>query len=743
LLLAACATEPQPAPPEQRATLPPDVVLVSLDTTRADRLGCYGHAAAQTPWLDALAARGRRFEQAYSPLPLTIPSHAAMMTGLEPYHLEIRANGDNVLGEERVTLAERLKQQGYQTAGSVAAFVTNRVWGFAQGFDAYRDELPPGGDTWHLERPADQVVDDALELARRADPAEPLFLWLHLYDPHYPYTPPDHLRESFGDHPYDGELAWVDEQLARLEQGLGEARAAQPGRETLWVVVGDHGEGLGEHRELTHGLFVYQGSQHVPWIMAGPGIEVSVVQQPVGLADLLPTLLDALGMPVPLGIDGRVQPGEPRPLYMECYQLTERFRYAPHLAVLVDDLKLIWKPRPELYRVTEDPKEKQNLAEQLPADRERLAAVLGSLEVAAPGQRAAPLDASTLARLEALGYIAGEPFEDDVATLPDPQDHLEVLARVQRSDMLGQSEDLGKAIELLLEVIALEPDMVLAHGRAARMMAKAGRLDEARRVIDSAVERFPEDASVLLNAAIIVGKQGDHELTLAHARRALELDPDEQQAADLVAQALGNMGRVDELEAFGQRYIAEHPEAFGVVAMLGLVQFDQGSVDRAEPLLRHAARAERPMRGVCRRLGVMARSADNAEGAERWAREEIEHYPADRQARLFLARVLAAKGDEAGAQESYDALLRDNPDDAGVLHDKALGLLNLQRYDQALPLVERGVAAAPEDADLALLMANLLKKLERGGEALVWRDKALELHRRRTDGAGGLKGGGE
>jgi arylsulfatase A-like enzyme len=359
------------APAAAKAPKPedlPDVVLVTLDTTRADRIGAYGYAKARTDTIDALAARGTRFNNAYSPMPLTIPAHATMMTGLLPFHHNIRANGDNVLAPSFLTLAEHLHEAGYSTAASVAAFVTTRQWGFSQGFDAYYDSMPEGEDAdknfWHTERPGNAVVDDALGWLAVQPGDKPVFLWVHLYDPHFPYVPKEPYTESMADRPYDAEIAFVDDQVGRLVDAFAD-------RKVLWALVADHGEGLGEHGEMTHGLFNYNATQHVPFILAGEGISAGVQEEPVSTADVMPSILAALGLPVPDGLDGKAQPGKADAPYAESYQLADRFKIAPHRMVVDGNLKLIDTPRPELYDVAADPHERNNLADRTPPPARR------------------------------------------------------------------------------------------------------------------------------------------------------------------------------------------------------------------------------------------------------------------------------------------------------------------------------------------------------------------------------------
>jgi arylsulfatase A-like enzyme len=319
---------------------PPErVVLISIDTLRADHVGAYGASRAHTPTLDELAARGVRFEHAFSPAPITLPAHASLLTGLEPPQHGVRGNGAFRLPEEALTLAEALRAAGFATAAFVGAFVLDRQYGLAQGFDAYDDRMTSrraAGATGFAERRADAVVDAAL--AWLATAPERFFLFVHLYDPHANYDPPPGFRAAFPRHPYAGEIAFADAQLARLLAGI---RERWPDDRTLVVATSDHGESLGEHGEATHAYTLYDATQRVPLLLAGPGLPRGAVASPVvRLVDVTPTILALAGLDAPPGSPGRDLRGalsgsehEPRAAYMETLATQLDFGWSPLRAV--------------------------------------------------------------------------------------------------------------------------------------------------------------------------------------------------------------------------------------------------------------------------------------------------------------------------------------------------------------------------------------------------------------------------
>ena len=295
LLAAACTP---PAPPS------PSILLVTLDTTRADHIGAYGYVLADTPAEDRLAAEGTLFSRAYSTCPLTIPSHSTILTGRVPPSHGVRDNGDFILGDDNILIPERLKEFGYTTAAFTAAFPTQARWGFDQGFDYYHDPLKrlPTQLDWSDQRRANEVVDDALDTLATIDKDEPLFVWVHMFDAHWPYDPPEPFASEHLGRPYDGEIAFASSELGRLVDAWDKR---MDGRPNVVLVTGDHGEGLGDGGEQTHGFLLHDGTIHVPLIARGTGFDAGVVvDDPVSHIDIAPTLLRIAGVPIPAAVQG-------------------------------------------------------------------------------------------------------------------------------------------------------------------------------------------------------------------------------------------------------------------------------------------------------------------------------------------------------------------------------------------------------------------------------------------------------
>lgn len=551
------------------APVRPSVVLITLDTTRADHLGCYGGARTETPHLDALARSGVRFEQALSPVPLTLPAHVSLLTGLVPRHHGVRDNLGFKLDPKIPLLAERLSAAGYSTAAYVSAAVLDREGGLARGFATYDDALRTGDRRAfdYQERAASQTVDAVLK--QLGTLKSPFFLWVHFYDPHLPYVPPEPYASRFKDRPYDGELAFMDAQIGRLWDAL-----KRQGTTVYVVVAGDHGESLGEHGEEGHGVFLYQATQHVPLIMTGPGLPPgTTAASNVGLIDIAPTILDLLRLPPLKDADGRslvpllrgARPAAPG-YEMETLYPEISYGWAPLRALCAGPYKYIAAPRPELYELPTDPREIKDLAR---TKAKRASELSQSLAELTRGDTAVvPDDDPSHARrekLSALGYVSGggagagaalDP-KDGAKLLPDldaarraiqlgdPKDALAPLRRLLASNpgnvparlALGQAQlALGLADEAVgtyRAVATLAPNNALAwfdlgNAWAGRAVKDPTAFVEAKRAYERALTLNPRHADTYLNLASLYATRRDPEQarqTLLRARTASVLDP--------------------------------------------------------------------------------------------------------------------------------------------------------------------------------------------------------------------------
>jgi arylsulfatase A-like enzyme/Flp pilus assembly protein TadD len=536
---------------------PKNVVLITIDTTRADHLGCYGYAAAHTPTLDGLAADGALFEEAYSSVPLTAPSHSTIMTGKHPMAHGVRDNGLFILQPDQHTLAEILKERGYRTAAAVGGFPLVVRYGLNQGFDLYDDKLTPGYDS-PLAGPAKQATNFAFEErpAARVNDAvfdwidtqgkDPFFLWVHYYDPHQPLKPPVPYDQLFAGNLYDGEIAYADESLGALLE-----RIKRKGlyKDTVVVMASDHGEGLGDHEEMTHSYLLYNSTLHVPLIVRGPGVPAGTrVHGRVRLLDILPTVLELLGVPIPNDVQGRSLV----PLFAagKGGAAVERTHYAETLsprlsqnwgelrALYEDHWKYVHGPRPELFDLAADPKEMHNLAaerpEQAEAMRSRLADFLA--RNSPPGvHRMTTVDEETRARLQALGYLAagagqGQEIREELRSDGlAPQDRAGDMSMVGQARSFLSAGDPWAARDVAQRLLIGAPDDPFYLEILATAEVQLERPDAALPAVEKMLKQGPANdrsaEQLLLSIGRMLDARGDHAAGLRLVRRSLELEP--------------------------------------------------------------------------------------------------------------------------------------------------------------------------------------------------------------------------
>ncbi len=623
LAAAACGDDDATHGSGQRQ--PPAVLLITLDTTRADRLGAYGSTSGATPFLDALAARSVVFERAYAVAPMTLPAHASLFTGRLPTRTGVRWNGEQRLPDAAAdlpTLAERLRGAGYATGAFVSASVLDRAFGLDRGFERYDDEVGeavagPGG-AWKAERPARETLARALAWLAEQRSGRPVFLWVHLFEPHDPYLPPAPFDSRFADDPYSGEIAATDAALARLLEHPRFRREA----EAIVSVIGDHGESLGEHGEATHGILLHEATLHVPWLLAAPGIPPRRLGGLVSQVDLAPTLL-ALAGAAPLaeasaldGIDlssamrGAADGGRSRTLYAESLYASALYGWAPLRSTRRGSYKWVAGTRGELYDIDADPGETRDLRVTQPAEAgalERALAEIRARETLA-GAAAAPLpmDAALAASLRSLGYLsAGAPGSESAAA-EDPRDRIALHERLRALDAQWQSGDLRGAERALDELFAADPRNRLlrevverqlrgaiaqldgGHAaapasaanpdtlenaatagalrvRLAHLVALDGRRAEARELLEAAAlspaERETQTLAHLSLATLALGERRFAEAE-SRARAALALSPQSAAAQHTLAIALDDLGRIAEAEAAYRSALALDPALY-------------------------------------------------------------------------------------------------------------------------------------------------------------------------------------
>lgn len=568
ILLSVACGGPEP----ERAR---HVVLVTLDTVRADRLGCYGRANAGTPWLDALAARGTRADRVYASVPLTLPSHLSILTGLEPPRTGIRDNGDLTLAPGVRTLTERLAERGYHTAAAVGGFPVARRFPASRGFERFDDQFSDPRNPAGLERDAGEVVRAAVSVASsRGD--RPLFLWVHFFDPHDPYEPVEPWRSRFLDDPYQGEISRVDSALADLERGL----RGVVGEETvLWVIVADHGESLGEHGEDTHGFFLYEPTVRVPLLLAGPGVgRGAILPDPLASVDVAPTILELLGLPVPAGLDGVPIRGHSpgRRIYLETVLPARHYGWSALHGAVSGWTKYIAAPRAEMYDLRSDPGESDNLVDERAED----AAELSNWVRGNAGHSVAPVAASPDPRLASLGYVRSAERAGATGAAEDPKDRIGTYRDFQRVARLLEAGRPQEALPLI--------DALLRSGgtsgvrfQRARALRMAGRLSEASAVLKELGD-FPGAAMERTRIAVI---RGDGPAALREVERHLATAPGDAEAIMLRGAAKELLGDVDGAEGDYRSAVRTNPAFGGASLRLIRLVVLGGRLEEARSLL--------------------------------------------------------------------------------------------------------------------------------------------------------------
>lgn len=546
------------------AGAPPNVVLVTLDTTRADHLGAYGYAAARTPALDRLARDGVLFERAMAAAPTTLPAHVSLMTGRNPAAHGVRNNG-MPLGSDVPTLAAAFRDAGYRTGAFVSAFVLDERFGVNRGFETYDDALDPpqGRSNDALERRGDRTVTAAMAWLRenasgapdyaKPAPQTPFFLWVHLYDPHDPYDAPAPVATGAAS-PYDGEIAFVDSAVGTLLAALEQQGLTG---NTIVAAIGDHGESLGEHGEATHGMFVYDAAMHVPALLAWPGhLPANTRVAPlVRSIDLGPTLLDLAGRPPLPGAAGsslaplvRGTGAAPASAYGETYFPQLFMNWAPLRSLREGRWKFIEAPSLELYDTDADPGETANLADREPDRVGRMRRALRAQLAAEerPAAAAGP-DRDTQRKLAALGYVGGGATSPgDPMDRPDPKAMIGVFNQLRGANTALDEGRLDDAARVAAQVLATDPGnafALLVLGRAERAQE---RYKEAARHFRAYLEQVPLSADAHHWLAICQLQLGDFDAALAEVELALAIDQKFAEARTLRGDLLVAAGRLEE-----------------------------------------------------------------------------------------------------------------------------------------------------------------------------------------------------
>jgi len=578
LLVGGCASKPEEqAPASAVPSIPapsgPSVLLITLDTTRADRLSPYGHTNIETPTYQAIADAGTLFSHAYSTCPLTIPSHSTIMTGTPPPVHGVRDNGDFILGDEAITLAEQFQAAGYSTFAFTSAFPTQARWGFDQGFDTYHDPLSrlPDELDWRDERQAGVVIDDAL--ATLNDDEGPAFVWIHLFDAHWPYSPPEPFASQYKDSPYDGEIAYADSQVGRFLTWWDQNHP-----DSVVLITSDHGEGLGDGGEQTHGYLLHDGTIRVPLLLRGPDIpKGAVIDEAVSHVDIAPTLLATANLPIPETMQGRnLLTGGSETAYSEA--LTGQFNLG---------LAPLFSLTETAGRYTEGgwggfyPMSDQGIATEPDKDAdlgpytkkwERIQAGFPVPEQDVATE--ASLDAEAWEQLAALGYVGGDPAAP--AGNIDPRDVIDIIPLTWRARMAIGSGRPQMAEKMLAVLETRMPNAFGVRTLRARLDAAQGRHSEATAAFTDLFLQSPQ-STLALTLASLHERAGNWEEAVDWYQEALHIQSASPDAMAGLVRAYRMMGMLEQSQLLAEQFLQIYPDHARIILVRAELLLLQGN----------------------------------------------------------------------------------------------------------------------------------------------------------------------
>lgn len=649
-LLVSCQ---RPRTSASQALHPLNVVVITIDTLRPDHLHCYGYDKIETPTLDGIAKSGTLFETGVAQTPLTPPSHASIFTGLNPPTHKVRDTGGFILSPSTPTLASILQDRGWDTGAFISSAVLKKRFGFDHGFAVYDDQMPRPGNTREFledaERRAGDTVDRAVAwLDGRTD--KPFLMWVHLYDPHTPYDPPSPFREQYKDRPYDGEIAYADRELGRLMETL---RRKSPPEKTIVAVLSDHGESLGEHGEFSHGVFLYDSTLRIAYLLSGPGVPRGVrVKEQARTIDLLPTIIDLLGGAAPAGVEGSslvpLFSGKDAGTgisYGETLFPKINMGWAELRAIRTNQWKYIRAPKPELYDLSRDPKETNNvLAEHAPEVR-KLEAQLVAMSHSTGSEKVetAQMDERTLAQLKSLGYTSG--FTSRSYSLngqgADPKDRVGILKLMNEAEQPGSGLSEARRTDLLREAVRMDPTNPLLYQSLGASLEKTGRFDEAMKVYRTALANGLDNGRLRSRVGDLLVRAGKKAEAIPEYEQSIRMNPADTATQVNLATAYMETGRLADAERVLKGIVAIDPSNAAAQNGLGVLAIQRNDGTAARGYFEKAVELDPDLVDAYLNLGLLYKIV----GERDRARASFEQFLAKappRQYKAVIPQVRAA-----------------------------------------------------------------------------------------------------
>lgn len=623
ILLQSC-NRSQPAGAAAPSLRPMNLLLVTVDTLRPDHLHCYGYSQIETPNLDAVAESGAAFENGVTQTPLTPPSHASIFTGLNPPSHHVRDTGGFVLQSSSVTLATILQRQGWDTAAFISSAVLKKLFGLNQGFAVYDDQMPKPGKGHEFdedaERRAGETVDHALHWLETQS-GKPYFLWVHVYDPHAPYQPPAPYAQKYKDRLYDGEIAYADHELGRLFDAVRKKSPAN----ALIAVLSDHGESLGEHGEFTHGVFLYDSTLRIAFLLSGPGVPRGARIKPQARTiDFLPTVLDLMGGKPPAPVQGvSLRPyfagkdAETAVSYAETLYPKINMGWAELRAIRTNRWKYVRAPKPELYDLSVDPAEANNVIESHAPEVQRFEAQLKSV-IGSDGSEkvdTSAVDERTLSQLKSLGYVSGFTARsyDLKGQGTDPKDRTGVLK-------LLQSVETGhlppaRRIDLLRQALAQDASDPHLYYELGADYEKAGRSMDAMKLYRTALERGIQSGRLHSRIADLLVRVGRKDEAIPEYEQAAQYNPSDLQSQANLATAYLEKGRLNDAERVYKWTIAVDPAYGTAFNGLGVIAIQKQDTQAARGFFEKAVQLDPELADAQLNLGLIYKMAGDRQRA--------------------------------------------------------------------------------------------------------------------------------
>lgn len=717
----------------------PNVVVVTFDTVRWDHVGWSTGRTDVTPTLDAMAARGVWFSTAIAPQPLTLPSHTSIFTGRYPTRHGVRNNGTYRVPDEEETLAELFQAEGYATHAIVSAFVLDSQFGLDQGFDGYDDDLA-GGPKQKMfmfkEIRAAQTADKAVRWLREGRPRDrPFFLWLHFFDPHADYEPPDDVALEFPGDPYRGEIHYADRELGRVLEELDDQRLLD---ETLFAFTSDHGDSLGEHGERTHGLFVYDATTRVPLLIAGPGVPAGQrVDGVVRSLDLFPTIAELAGLEPSGPLDGAsLRPlwrgkGDERTAYLETFTPRENFGWSELRGLRSATVKVIQAPQPEVYDLVADPRETRNLhgASEPEGARPLFAGLARRIEEDRYGEESAAAheaDSETRQKLAALGYVWGAKVTGD-APLADPKEKIRSWERFQVAQQLIRDKHFEPAIAAIRAILAEDAGNVVAMGSLAGALARTGDEEGALATYRKMIELDAQQDVAYLGAARLLAKRGEFDEATALVEAMMAKQPDNPDGPVAMGDLLLEREAFDEAERWFRKALELDPHSMVAASGLGNCLNRADQLPEARDVLVAARRHDPSHHATTYNLAVVTERLGDRRAALALYREAVALDPDHSMSWNNLGSLLDRNGEREEAIAAVRKAHELDPENVEATYNLGALLSNAGRPAEAIPFLLEAVQRRPDLAAAPPLLARALAATGRVDEALaLWRQIAAQ-----------------